>query len=855
MLTSNQFTKGINQDILPKFQEEGTYRFALNAVLETEFGEQPSISNEKGNVLCGEFPEGKVIVGHTLLDNDDVFIALYDPSGNHEVGILNTQTCIYSTLSIDACWNFSDKYPVNILFRIRNGCERVVYLTDNYNPYRVLNLTDTDYWLAEDQSVIDCNRIKLYKDYTIPCISLFTGEGDLGIKDSGGLLEDGLYHFFIRYLDAELNPTNWIIGTRPIAIGDETFELTNDAGTVNLYDGGSNNPDSPYYVAPSNKSISLSITSLDSDTFAFYQLAVVKRTGDAGEISAANILFPTPIQAATSIYIYTNNDSQIFGDTTLDDLLSTYQPIDLVKAHAQVENRLYLAGLTNETYDWSTFQRYASKIKTEWIKDPSTSPVDTFVKQGRYYFTTASFMEDEIYPLGIVYVMEDGSLSPVFHIPGRGADTVTGINPLIGAVSGVADDGDNWDTGTTTSYGTGLPASKTQRWQQISTATKNSANASRGLMGYHQAVTATYPDLPTCDGESYWGDDWQGNPITPGVTKIRHHRMPPAHLYANVNASAGASQVGILFSNVEYPEGAVKHYFVYGDRTFERSILAKGLMVPIYTKDDFDLGDFYPGVGDDYLFHPGSFRPRQVVINPSPKNLRTYAFLCSDTILKDKTFSPRYFQLEKYLRDPEYDFGLGANFDDEDVQIEQYDTNLRVISSIFYFKDATYPTSRVNYSIDSAFKVPKATYGSKTGSITYNPTDVSVQNLSFNISPIIITLEDQPEEWVSDGSTPNDTMFYGSLKVDIDPFTELSAIQYKRMSNCASTAASTASLFQTYSGDTFVSRVNLSDYAYLQDDDNNKTVQFYHIAFPTQDTLINYEFRHGSNDPQYSYFR
>jgi len=143
--------------------------------------------------------------------------------------------------------------------------------------------------------------------------------------------------------------------------------------------------------------------------------------------------------------------------------------------------------------------------------------------------------------------------------------------------------------------------------------------------------------------------------------------------------------------------------------------------------------------------------------------------------------------------------------------------------------------------------------GSKTGTIVYNPTDVSVQNLSFNISPIIITLGDQLEEWVADGNTPNDTMPYGSLKVDIDPFTELTAIQYKRMGNCPFTAVTTSTLFQSYSGDTFVGRLNLTDYAYHQVSD--KTVQFYHLAFPTQDTLINPEFRHGANDPNYSYFQ
>ncbi len=49
MITSNLLMKGMNQDIHPKFQAEGTYRTALNAVLETELGEAPTISNELGN--------------------------------------------------------------------------------------------------------------------------------------------------------------------------------------------------------------------------------------------------------------------------------------------------------------------------------------------------------------------------------------------------------------------------------------------------------------------------------------------------------------------------------------------------------------------------------------------------------------------------------------------------------------------------------------------------------------------------------------------------------------------------------------------------------------------------------------
>ncbi len=48
MVTTNEFTSGINQDVLPKFQPKGTYRYALNAVQETVDGDQVAVSNERG---------------------------------------------------------------------------------------------------------------------------------------------------------------------------------------------------------------------------------------------------------------------------------------------------------------------------------------------------------------------------------------------------------------------------------------------------------------------------------------------------------------------------------------------------------------------------------------------------------------------------------------------------------------------------------------------------------------------------------------------------------------------------------------------------------------------------------------
>lgn len=94
-----------------------------------------------------------------------------------------------------------------MLFRIRNGCERVVYIRASNFPYSVINLEQLSK-ISEDGIVSDCNLIRLQKEYALPCISLLQGEGDLGIKESAGQIQDGVYYFAFRYLDFEQNPTN-----------------------------------------------------------------------------------------------------------------------------------------------------------------------------------------------------------------------------------------------------------------------------------------------------------------------------------------------------------------------------------------------------------------------------------------------------------------------------------------------------------------------------------------------------------------------------------------------------------------------------------------------------------------------
>jgi len=215
---------------------------------------------------------------------------------------------------------------------------------------------------------------------------------------------------------------------------------------VSKYDGGSNNPTSPFYVTPTNKSIELSISNLDFD-YSYYQIGVIKRTADDGSISGVDVLYPIPVISGSSFstsFNYTGLDQQVQTTTTVEEIFAERQRLDKVVAHAQNDQRLFVANVENKSRDFSTYQQKASAVKTEWVKTPFNSYNTNGVRSSTYYMNDSSFTESEVYALGIVYVHADGTKSPVFHIPGRAPDTVTGYNPYLSAAldyTGTATDG------------------------------------------------------------------------------------------------------------------------------------------------------------------------------------------------------------------------------------------------------------------------------------------------------------------------------------------------------------------------------------------------------------------------------
>jgi hypothetical protein len=869
MLTSNTFAKGMNTDVHPKFQPEGTYRFALNAVLETELGELPAIANELGNQICAEgYPTDKVLIGHSLTDNEDIILFLFDPTTprpEHEIGIYNPVNCSYVTKAKGECLNFSDKFPINAITRIRNGCERVTNFTDNNETYRIINTTDLTGVVDANANIINCDYFQYTRDVTHPCVRVVLADaGDAGIGEGTGSLEVGTYSFVPRYLDKEFNPTDWLMPTRSVPVADEPYTYTRAQGTVTLYDGASNNPESDYYVPKTNKYIKLQILNQDT-AFSYIQFAVIKRTSDDGTISGVDVLYPIPIPSANGfIYSYTGQESQIQSTTTIQDILAERQRIDTVAAHAFVDNRTMLGGVTSDTYDYSQYQKFATKIKVEWEKTPINNPVNSWNKQAAYYVQNASLMENEVYALSINYIHDTGKISPAFNIVGRAPDVVPGNadNPHIGT-GGVATDTKAWDTGVTL-YGDLWAQNKTKRWQNTSTALSYGSGVLKGLMGYWETASEKYPSITTCNDtpDTYWGSDWQGNVITPN-TKIRHHRMPGPEL--TTGTTNAGYRTGIIFSNVEYPDSSiVGHFFSYGDRSNDKTILAKGLLVPLFNNDP---------TTSKRVFDASSIIPDQTSYNypdaPTPSTFtdRQYAFITAEGQFKDYYFHPTYITVEKILMENEYATSSGAsnvktNISDVVIDVEHGKHFERdVTSNIFSYDRYTSPSNK-NYKIDYSAWVPKAAYGNKFGTTIYDPIrNNSVINNSINLNFQLASTMGTPALLIKDDVNNwlyKDRIMYGSLRVDSDPFAKLEEIKYLRMNSCPSKATSTSNTFTFYGGDTFLARNNWVDTSYTQTGTEASGVTLdtdvYFTSYLTEESGMNPEFRHGSPREERKYY-
>ena len=419
---------GLDMDTPPVKQTKGSYRYALNAVIETSQGNQRRISNEGGAIKTTNIPEGFNPIGDRYIGEDSLVVILKnETTGKEQIGVID-KNHKYTTVVDTAVLGLKITNQCQIIYRVRRGNERVIYWVDGLNKARTFNLDrpynfynqtyknyvraggNPDTYIGEKWDASSFDLIKSYK--LIPFFN------NVEIVENGAVLP-GSYNFSIQYVDEDLNPTEYINTSNVVRIFNDS--------TSNAFQRirGSRNINTDAQSFPrTNKSIKLTVGNLDT-SFPYYRVAIIRAAGNTGQ--PEQVLLSDLMSTRESIFIYSGNDSAL-TQGNLQDIIIDQEVIFAPQHIEQIENRLILANTKGKGINWCEFQKYASKISSDLVtKQVILNNVlsEPNSKNAKSTFLFRGYMPGEAYSFGIVYIFSDGTLSPVFHIPGISSTNTT----------------------------------------------------------------------------------------------------------------------------------------------------------------------------------------------------------------------------------------------------------------------------------------------------------------------------------------------------------------------------------------------------------------------------------------------
>ena len=324
--------------------------------------------------------------------------------------------------------NFSLNNPVDITIqKSYDGSDNLI-LNDNRNIPRLINsrfttLPKNRYEIVDrignnDTNIYDDSQFdqdtSLYK--TINYIPKITFNGVLNT----GNLKVGNYTLYLKYADADGNETDFVAESSIISCF-----IGNDCDPFSIQ-GGMGNQNS-------NKSISIYVSNIDP-AYDYIKVYYTRTTSDDKQ---------SPIVQAYKInqnYSCTNQVSTIIitgdEDTTeipISEINTQYFIVDQVNTQAQCQNMLFLGNVHKPTIDYADLQDISLRICPTLQETPSKDLIgnvdqdyyDNSISKNNYeYFNTyniynyVGYWNEEIYRLGVVYLLNDFTLSPVFNIRG-----------------------------------------------------------------------------------------------------------------------------------------------------------------------------------------------------------------------------------------------------------------------------------------------------------------------------------------------------------------------------------------------------------------------------------------------------
>lgn len=318
---------------------------------------------------------------------------------------------------------FDLKHPVNIVPQYSYDGSVNLIINDGINTPKLINSrfsatgkntyeivdrkgnNDTNIYDQGDQFEIDTSLYK--RVISIPKLSY---EG----TSSGGNLKVGNYHFYIKLSDADGNETDFVA----------------ESGLVSVFIGFGNPDSLTTGVKNQNsfKTVNLYMSNIDS-AYDYLYVYYSRYTTEQGENFNTEYIkidkkFVVSNQGTCNISI---NGYEPTIPITAADINDTFEIVDAAKAQVSCQNMLFLGNVHKpeipykELSDLSLhFLPYLKNKDYECKFDQNyninTSSLGYWDSQ--YIYNYVGYWNNEFYRLGVVYILPNGELTPVFNIRG-----------------------------------------------------------------------------------------------------------------------------------------------------------------------------------------------------------------------------------------------------------------------------------------------------------------------------------------------------------------------------------------------------------------------------------------------------
>jgi hypothetical protein len=592
---STQIT-GLKKSVHKTILKDGEYHHLKNGVVSSFEGDIPFIQNAPSNIECVTLPLDYKVIGSKFIKEKDYHILFLanSISKKSEIGIFNGKECKYSTIVNQNCLNFNTKYPIKCVYKIKN-CELHIYFEDNLNKDRHINLDDLPYIKKEingcliNTEIFDCDIINIQNNLTPPVVKPSS-------PIESGALFSGVYQFAICYSNINGDEqSSYYSKTNPMPIYEDSFlNFKNIEGSQ------------PNKIT--NKAIPLTFSNLDIK-YDYFNLAVIKTIQGT---PTYELVVTLPI--STKKYLYTGRE--ITKLLSIDKVVGLYPDYYNSKTITNANNYLIRANMS--TQDEANYQPLANLIELNWaVIRKKADTFETSYKNPINSVEIKGYQRGEVYPFGIQFLLSNGRKTSVFHIPGRKPKPT---ELLIYTKDNIPPDQlCNFYEFTSEKECDSQEVNELYHWQVYDTSsiteefspdelTKCGGEViARGEFAYWES-TDSYP----CNIDVY--QDLAGQ-------KIRHHKFPTNNTIYHHNKPYDGNPSSTISNNFEvdnlyiYPIGIelkksmdsylftavnrgiltkeeadliIGYEIVRGDRTNNKSIIAKGLMYNMRYYTDVD---------------------------------------------------------------------------------------------------------------------------------------------------------------------------------------------------------------------------------------------------------------------------